>query len=363
MGPKFSKGFRKMASNSGYLIFEKVLNLGVAFIVSIYVTRYLGVEDFGLLEYSISAVALFLPLGRMGTTHLAIRDLVGADPKSQKKIMGTVFNMLLTTSFIVAFLTIFIFWQIESDARVRILVVIASFSFLLQAFDVFDYWFQANVLSKYSVIARIGFQLGSSLAKVAFIYLGLSVTFFGFSVVIGGVVQIVGLYYFYRKLNNSIKWTFSRDYAKSLVKKSWPLLISGISLAIYMRIDILMLKNMVDAKAVGNYSVAVKLSELWYFIPMALISSLFPSIIKVRKESTLKYNNRMRYLYEVLILLALVIAIPMTLLSKSLVLLLYGEEFIASSTVLSIHIWAGIFVFMALPGRNGWLMKTFSFME
>ena len=62
------------------------------------------------------------------------------------------------------------------------------------------------------------------------------------------------------------------------MKDSWPLLLSGLVVMVYMRIDQIMIKNMINDEAVGYYSSAVRLCEAWYFIPVTLCNSLFPAI-------------------------------------------------------------------------------------
>lgn len=353
-----TKGAKKIFVNSGYLFFEKILNMGLSFIVSIYVVRYLGPEEYGLWQYSISLVALIMPLGRLGTTHLAIRDLVLSSNEERKcEILGTVFTLMFITGIIGAIIISFIGSQIETEKVVIVLIIIASTELFFQGLEVFDYWFQSKVLSKYSVLAKSAAQVTVTLLKLFFVFFDLGLILISFTVVIGGIIRSTLYIYFYLKKNESItKWKFDSFYAKNLLKNSWPLIISGLSLAIYMKIDQVMLRNMVSAVAVGNYAVAVKLSGIWYFIPMSVISSVFPSIINSKKDSLRKYNNRLQYLYTILVFIAFIIAVPMTFLSDFLVQFLFGSEYIDAGKVLSIHIWAGIFVFMGVA-RSKWIIN------
>lgn len=114
-------------------------------------------------------------------------------------------------------------------------------------------------------------------------------------------------------------------------------------------------------EAVGIYSVAVMLSEVWYFIPMAIVSSVAPSIIAAKKISEKVYYERIQKVFDLMALIAYSIAIPMTFLSSWIILLLFGENFAGAGPVLAIHIWAALFVFLgvaASPWRlNEGLMK------
>jgi PST family polysaccharide transporter len=142
------------------------------------------------------------------------------------------------------------------------------------------------------------------------------------------------------------KLRVSTKRAKSLLKDSWPILLSGISIMIYMKIDQIMLGHMIGDKAVGIYSTALRISELWYFIPVVLVASVFPAILESKKRSEKEYYKRLQILYDVMVVTSVGIALPMTFLSTSIVTLLFGEAYHEAGTVLSIHIWAAVFVFL-----------------
>lgn len=125
-------------------------------------------------------------------------------------------------------------------------------------------------------------------------------------------------------------------------------MLSGIVVSIYMRIDQVMIKEMMDSEAVGQYAAAVRVSELWYFIPVVISSSLFPAIINAKAQSEELYYARLQKLYDLMVWMALAIAIPMTFLSNWIVNLLYGNIYDQAGNVLMIHIWTGIFVFLGV---------------
>lgn len=353
---KFKTGFKRILSNTGYLFGERVFNMVLSLVVGIYVARYLGPNNYGLWQYANSLVALFTAVAGLGAANIVIRDLVNA-PGRESEILGTTFSLMLAAGVVAASLVITIGFRLNNEIITRWLIVIISVSLVLQSFHVFDYWFQSRVLAKYSVYARTVARVIVSLMKVIFIFLSLSVIYFALTAIISGIVAGVIWVYSYNKRDNmSSGWSFSPEYAKGLLKDAWPLILSGISVAVYMKIDQVMLKNMVDANAVGNYAVAVKISELWYFIPIAIASSVFPSIIQSKKESMEKYYRRLQYLYDIMAGVAIVIAIPMTFLSGYLIVLLFGDEYASAGGVLAVHIWAGLFVFLGVA-RSRWIIN------
>ncbi|MDK2892487.1 flippase [Methanohalophilus sp.] len=150
-------------------------------------------------------------------------------------------------------------------------------------------------------------------------------------------------------------WKFDFGLAKLLLKNSWPLIFSGIVVSLYMKIDQVMIKEMLDSQAVGIYASAVNLSEAWYFVPVMISSSLFPAIIESKKISEELYYERLQKLYDFLYIIALAIIFPTTFLSDFVIDLLYGQDYFGAGTVLSIHIWAGLFVFLGVA-RGKWIL-------
>jgi O-antigen/teichoic acid export membrane protein len=174
----------------------------------------------------------------------------------------------------------------------------------------------------------------------------------------GFVITIGFIYFYYHQGLLLTSWQFQKEVAVQLLKDSWPLILSGLVISIYMRIDQVMIKEMLDSDAVGQYSAAVRLSEVWYFIPMAIASSLFPAIINAKKQSEALYYERLQKLYDMMAWMAIAIALPMTFLSDWIIHLLYGEAYADAGKVLMIHIWAGVFVFLGVASSKWFVTEN-----
>jgi O-antigen/teichoic acid export membrane protein len=171
------------------------------------------------------------------------------------------------------------------------------------------------------------------------------------------IILTSGLIVMYVKQKSSLfKWSVNFGLAKRLLKDSWPLILSGIAISMYMRIDQVMIKNMLDAEAVGNYAIAVRLSEVWYFIPVLITSSVFPAIINAKNISEKLYYKRIQNLYSLMIWLSIGIAIPITFLANDIIRFLFGAQYQNAVSVLKIHIWAGVFVFFGCAWSK-WILN------
>ena len=126
---------------------------------------------------------------------------------------------------------------------------------------------------------------------------------------------------------------------------------------IYMRIDQVMLGSMLEAKTEnGIYSAAVRIAEMWYFVPTAIIASFQPNIIQSKLENNeKKYKEITQKLYDFVSMIGIFFGIIISLFGWLAVNILYGEEYAAAANVLSISVWAGLFATLG-SARSVWLI-------
>jgi O-antigen/teichoic acid export membrane protein len=347
-----SDSFKKYLANTSWLFFEKVLRMGISFVVTIFVVRYLGPKDFGLFSYVLSFFWLFASLSTLGLESITTREIV-KNPGNANEINGTVFFLRLIGSVLAVILIGVTLLATGEETSTAILILIASGSFLFQSFSVIEYYFRGKVKAKYNAYALSASVILSSAMKIILILLGAPLIYFVYAVVFEYAALAVGLVTVYHWNKLSIfNWKYSKTIAASLLKDSWPLMLSGLVVMVYMRIDQIMIKHMINEEAVGYYSAAVRLCEAWYFIPVTLCNSIFPAIVNAKNISTEFYNNRMQKLYDLLTWLAIGIAVPVTIFSSQIIDLLFGNEFSQAAPVLTIYIWAGVAVFLGVASSQ-----------
>lgn len=354
-----SGAFKKYFANTSWLLAERITRIAINFFITIYIIRFLGPNDFGLLSYAISFAALFAAVSTLGMDNIIVRELV-KEPGKRDTYLGSVFLMKIAGA-VISFILIFFAVLLTGDnlPTVVLILLIAS-STLFQSFNVIDFYFQSRVLSKYPVIVQFVTAILVASIKFLLIKLNADLWLFAAAVTAESLFWAIGFIWVYKlkgffegsRLGKITDWKFSKDVSLQLIKDSWPLILSGLTVAVYAKIDQVMIKNMLNDEQLGYYAAAVRLSEAWYFIPMAVTVSLFPAIINAKKTSETIYNNRMQKLYDLLAWMAIGIAVPVTIFSEFIVRILLGQEYIASAPVLTIHIWAGIAVFLGVASSQ-----------
>lgn len=344
--------------NASWMFGEQILRMIAGVLVGIWVARYLGPEQFGIFSYAISFVALFGSVAKLGLDSIVVRDLVNT-PDKRDRYLGTAFWLKIAGAVLSLGLVAFATQFTNNDTTTNLYIFIIASGIVFQAFEVVDFYFQSKVLSKFVSLCKITQLFLSSIIKVYFVLTNADLLWFVLVSVFDQITLALTLYlaYRYQKIGQFF-CHFDQLTAKKLIKNSWPIILSGIVVMIYMRIDQIMIKEILGAKEVGVYSAAVRLSEVWYFIPVLICNSLFPAIVNAKKVSEELYYARLQHLYTFMIWMAIAIALPITFLSDWLVVFLYGPAYREAGGVLAIQVWAGIFVFLGVASGKWFISEN-----
>ncbi len=349
----------KIVDNIGWLFFDKILRMGVGLLVGVWIARYLGPEQFGLLNFATAFIGLFGAIAGLGLQGIVVRDIV-RDPKSKEETLGTAAALQFVGGLIAyGLILVTIFWLRPDDVLAKTLVAILGSMMLFKASEAAMYWFESQVLSKYTVWVQNGSFLVFAAIKVVLILNNAPLNAFAWAMMaealLVALLMLVMLGLRGPQLKQ-LRTTMAR--AKALLTDSWPLLLSGMAIMIYMKIDQIMLGQMIDDEAVGIYSAALRISEVWYFIPMAIVASVFPAILEAKKRSEEQYYQRLQRLFDLIVLLSICVAVPMTFLSTPIISILFGSTYEEAGAVLAIHIWTAVFVFLGVASNRWFIIEN-----
>lgn len=352
------EGFGRYFRNTSWMLGEKILRIVAELFVGLYVARYLGPEQFGVFSYAIAFVALFGAIAKLGLDGIVVRDLVN-HPEKRDTYLGTAFWLKLIGAVLTLIALAIAVQFTSNDATTNLYIFIIGSGLIFQSFEVVDSYFQSKVLSKYGSIAKLIQLALSSGLKLYFIFIEADLFWFVLVSLIDQISLALSLAFVYwRQKIGSLFGPFDLSTAKAMLTNSWPLILASISIMVYMRIDQIMIKEMLGAREVGLYSAAVRISEAWYFVPVIMTTSLFPAIVNAKKTSEKLYHARLQRLYTTLMWMAIAVAVPMTFLSDWLITLLYGAAYKDAGQVLMIHIWAGVFVSIGVASGSWFISEN-----
>lgn len=350
------EGFRRYFKNTGWMFFGQMFSLLVSFFIGAWLARYLGPENYGVFNYAIAFVGLFGVIAPLGIDAILSRELI-TYPEKSNELMGTAFVLKIVGGLIAFFATCVAAYFLETNYLIKLIIVIFSFNFLFAPLNVIATFFNSNVKAKNNVLVVTITTVIISILKISLILSGLGILWLSVIFLLEAFFQSFGLFVVYKNNGYLIKkWVFNKNLALSFLKTSLFLMLASAATVIYLKIDQIMIGKMMSSTNVGLYAAAVKLSDIWYFIPGIICGSLFPAIINAKKSNQALYKNRLKNLYLLMFLLSVVIALPISLLSKQLMFWMFGGEYISAASVLSIYVWAGVGVFLG-TAVNQYLMS------
>lgn len=344
-------------ANTGWIFADFFLRQGLNIIVGIYVARYLLPEGLGSLSYATTYLQLLQPFAYIGLTAIVIRDLVKFKDDAPA-IMGTAFVFKLCASIISFISILVIVYFLNNDSISKWYIVIASASLLISPLQVIDFYFQAQVKAKYIVYSQQISSVIISLLRLTGVFLAFNITWFVWMLLAETVVTSVMLILFYTVNKQQISlWKFEKHIAKRFLGELWPVIFSGFFIALYMRIDQLMIFEMLDAKSLGIYAAAVKLCEPFYVVATLICSSLFPAIVNGLEISRAEYEYRLQRLFNILTWLSIIASVFIHFTSPLIIKLIYGSEYDGAEVILQVYFWASILVFQGVVAGQAYVTE------
>lgn len=355
---EFFRPTREMGAvlrNITWLLYERMFRALLALTIGVWLARYLGPELFGTLNFALAIVSLLAVLAGLGLQGVVVRELVRGTQEETLEILGTALMLRFLAGLLsYALLVAVIYAMNPEDQITRVLTLLIGVTLVFKACEVSADWFEAQVLSKYIVIAQNGVLLVFGAIKALAIWKGATLQTLGWIFAFEAIsISLSMLWMMSLRGPGVTALKMSSHRVMQLLSDSWPLMLSGIAVIIYMRIDQVMLGWMVDQQSVGVYSAALKLCEAWYMLPTLIVASVFPAILRSRGEPN--YDSRVQMLYDGLFVLTFSISVLIWLASDWLIAILFGEPYASSSTIVKIYIWNTCLVALG-TARGKWLI-------
>ncbi len=350
------KNINIILKNSIWIISDKILRLLIGLIIGAWVARYLGPKLFGTLSYVVSYITLFQAVASFGIDAIVVRDLTKQKNISGEIIASTFFLKLI--SGIVAWMCAIILMGINNglNSELVILTTIVGSSIIFQSSECFDLWFQSQSNSKKTFVAKLVAYLFTNSLKIFFILNHAPLYTFAILITLEALLIGITLFLSFLKSPTDSKLVVSKKIVISLIKEGWPLMLSSLFVAVYMRIDQILIKSFIGEKKLGIYSAILPLSNIWQFIPISLGVSLAPFVTKAKNESEESYWKMLDKIFSAFSLLAWIVIIPTIIFSKFIINILYGDQYIEGALILSIYIFTNLFINLGVA-QNLWLIN------
>ena len=348
--------WKTIFQNSGWLLFDKLLRLFIGLTISAWIARDLGPDQFGNLAYIIAIIAIFQSVTTLGLDNILVRDMARNHNGS---------GQLLATVTLLRFITGLVSWIIILTLMILIngfqsvpvpLTFLVGGVLVFQAGDTVDLWFQSQSRNKLTVLVRLIAYLIANTTKVLLLISHKSLYYFAAVVSLEGFISCVGFFIIYRRHPCPDSWSVSLTITRRLLKEGFPYALSSIAILIYMRIDQIMIKEILGEQELGIYAALLPIATVWQFIPMMLMTVLAPFISRAKTSGDIVYWEMLRKIFRVYALLGWGASILALVIASNFVSILYGDSYKDGVPTLIVYSFTNIIINMGVA-QNLWIFN------
>lgn len=344
----------KVINNAKWIIICKVIQSLLQLVIGMLCARYLGPENYGLINYASSIVAFVLPIMQLGLQSTLVQEFT-EKPHEEGKIMGTALVMDLVSSvFCIGMVGVFVSVANAGETQTIIVCLLFSISLIFRAFELLQCWFQYKLKSKFPSIVMLFAYMAVSLYRIFLLVTSKNV--FWFAVVNSVDYGIIGiaLLIIYNKISTQ-KLEFSLGLVKTLFSRSKYYIMASMMMTLFQNTDHIMLKLISGDAENGFYTAAITCATILQFVFIAIVDSMRPVILAGKQTGSADYEKNLSRLYCVTIYMGLAQGIGFSIFAKLMVYIMYGAEFMPTVPVLQVLAWYIIFSYMG-PVRNIWIL-------
>lgn len=335
-----------IAKNTIVLSISQILSYLFAFFYTIAIARYLGSDGFGILSFAIAFTSIFGILADLGLNTLTVKE-ISKNKSLARKFLGNFLLIKIVLSIVTLLIIALILNIFNYPSQTVTVVYLIALSVILNAFTgIFNSIYQTYEKMTYQSIGQIFYSalmlIGVLLAVIyGFNIIGFAFLYFIFSAILLAYNVIICIKKFI-PLNFGIDLSFSI----SKIKEALPFGINSIFVFVYVWIDTIMLFILQGNQAVGWYNAAYKIVTVFMIVQTVSNISIFPAMSQLYVNSQNSLKKLVEKYFKFMLLISFPLGIGITLLSPSIILLIFGKQYENSIIALQILIWSGIFTFL-----------------
>ena len=323
---------KKMGVNAALNLFKTALSIIFPLITYPYISRILGVENLGKINYTASIVGYFSLVAALGISTYAIREggRIRSDSKKLSHLGNQIFTINILSTIVSYLLLVLVVCLFIPNREYQILIFIQSLTIVFTTLGV-DW---INVLFEdflYITIRSIIIQILSLILMFVLVKTASDLYLYTFISVIGsGISCILNLIYCRKYLKLSLVWRLD------LVKHFKPIIVlfsGGLVISIYANSDMLILEWFKGAYYVGLYAVAARVYTILKNLLASIYSVTIPRLSHLFGEQKI---DEFKKSYTQILSVVTLMSAGLIVLSREIILFLGGIKFIDATLTLQL---------------------------
>ncbi|AAK80270.1 O-antigen/teichoic acid export membrane protein [Clostridium acetobutylicum] len=351
----------KVAKNFFSMGFSTLVSQFLTFFTGTYAAHVLGKSGFGDIT-TVQAITLYFSivvlfgLQTYGTREISknkenIKDIVGEITLFRIIVFGFSFIVILILALVLSFNSRSIAW----------LLVLYSLTLLTNALCI-DWVYNGLQEMKYNALYNIIKSLIPFVLIVLFLKNPSQVNYYAVFTVLGLAVATIYqfyIYFFREKLKINFKISF--DEIKKYSLYGWPFLLAGVLATINVNVDRIVIRFSWGSSMAGIYASAYYVISFLTNIVTIIFGVVFPLMISYFNEKNMaSLHGLIKNVSKVIIAVIVPIVLGGIILSKEIIILLFGKAYESAYMPFSILLIYSLILFIReiyAYGLNAWNME------
>ena len=340
---------KKVAENSAIQMIGKIFSMIFGVVGIGIITRYLGQEGFGKYTTIITFTQIFTVFLDLGLSNVTLKKISHENDENTENIISKIFTLRFFLNFLIFLAPVVVFFfPYSSDIKQGILI--SSFAFF------FTNLIQILVVLLQKKLNTISYVIGEVFSKLIFLLSVIYVVTNSLELkhilifsILSNFVYFINVFIGARKYSK-IKFKIDLKFWKESLIMCWPFALSIILNLIYFRGDTFILSLLKPQTDVGIYGAAYKVLEIYDMFPILFVNLVLPILDRSYKHGDFeRFKRIIQKIFDFFLMISIPLIFGGIILSKDIIILVAGEEFIKAGSVLQILIIAmSIITFGAL---------------
>ncbi len=338
---------KRVAQNTIIQIIGKAASTLLGVVALALMTRYLGTNGFGQYSTIITFVSFFAMSADLGLT-LVSAQMISDPQEDQDKTLSNLFSLRLVSALIILSLAPISVLLFPYDSVIVIGVLIATISYIFPALNqILIALFQKTLKMKQAMIAEVSSKIILLIGIFLSIQLNGGLNGILWASVLGAFSNFA-LSWILGKREAKIKLAFDKKVWRKIIKKSWPLALTIILNLLYQKGDLIILSLFQGIEEVGIYGASYRTIEVIGTIPYMFAGIMLPLFTTNWLQKNFDFFKKIsQKSFDLMIILALPLAIGTQFVAKEIISLIAGAEFSESGLALQFLITSTALLFIS----------------
>lgn len=350
----FVSRFKYLYSGS-WLLFEQVLRVLISTGYILFLATYLGPNDFGIFVFALTLMGIIKVFINFGAEDILVK-LVATDPLNFVEYLSTAFYLKVFINFIFLIIFSFIYFLgVNESFLLEFLIILISLNFF-SAFEVIGHYYESIVEGKKIAFCKLAQLTCVTIFKIYLLLGQYELIYFIFA--FGLEFFLLGIFYcisFRKHIKAFLFNSFKINKYKNMISESYGYLIIGIIGVLFIRVDQLMVKGLLDYEQLGYFGLSARFTDVLFILAVIFAKTIFPLMIE-KSNNEAEYKNLLKNIFTGVVWFCAVLSLLILFLGNYVIKNYFPRsEYIISFNVLTIYIWALIpYFFNQITYR--WLM-------